>query len=368
MKILIITLHRVWNWGSVLQTYATQEIFGKYSDKVVIADYIQNRFKKRNVYLSYPDRYQANILKKWMYRLLMFPMRIRLDYIFSRFLKKYVNLTETKFYTTDQLKKIAGDYDVLVTGSDQVWNSQYNGEIDKALFLEFANKENRCISYATSFGMNEMPEEEKEETRLLLEKYKNISVRERNAVEILGKIGLASTCVLDPTLVLNRNYWEKFASKRKIKEKYLLLYALHGCEGGAIKLVKEIGKKLNLKVVSMNYGYKSLGNQHFDKYVSPKSPEEFVSLIGNAEYVVADSFHGIAFSINFNKNFIAVAPDKFDSRLRSIVSILGIEDRIYNDSMDIVKALEKINYENVEKKLQCEREKSLKYIEEALYE
>ena len=118
----------------------------------------------------------------------------------------------------------------------------------------------------------------------------------------------------------------------------------------------------------MNYGYKSLGNQHFDKYVSPKSPEEFVSLIGNAEYVVADSFHGIAFSINFNKNFIAVAPDKFDSRLRSIVSILGIEDRIYNDSMDIVKALEKINYENVEKKLQCEREKSLKYIEEALYE
>ena len=244
MKILIITLHRVWNWGSVLQTYATQEIFGKYSDKVVIADYIQNRFKKRNVYLSYPDRYQANILKKWMYRLLMFPMRIRLDYIFSRFLKKYVNLTETKFYTTDQLKKIAGDYDVLVTGSDQVWNSQYNGEIDKALFLEFANKENRCISYATSFGMNEMPEEEKEETRLLLEKYKNISVRERNAVEILGKIGLASTCVLDPTLVLNRNYWEKFASKRKIKEKYLLLYALHGCEGGGNKAGKGNWKKI----------------------------------------------------------------------------------------------------------------------------
>lgn len=63
MKILVVTLHRVWNWGSVLQTYATQEIFKKYSDKVIIADYIQSRFRKKNVYLSYPERYGGGGLK-----------------------------------------------------------------------------------------------------------------------------------------------------------------------------------------------------------------------------------------------------------------------------------------------------------------
>ena len=118
----------------------------------------------------------------------------------------------------------------------------------------------------------------------------------------------------------------------------------------------------------MNYGYKSLRNQHFNQYISPKSPEDFVSLIGNADFVVADSFHGTAFAINFHKQFIAVAPDKFSSRLRSIVAILGIKDRIYNDSMDLEKALKTIDYEEVEKRLYSEREKSLQYIEEALYD
>lgn len=368
MKILVVTLHRVWNWGSVLQTYATQEIFKKYSDKVIIADYIQSRFRKKNVYLSYPERYGGGKLKKWLYRIIMFPMRVRLDYIFTKFLKNYINLTKMKFYTSEQLKMICSDYDILVTGSDQVWNSQYNGEIDQALFLAFANATNICISYAASFGMNNIPEKEKEETKRLLERYNHISVRERDGKEILSDIGIDSTCVLDPTLVLDQNYWEKFAGKRRIKEKYLLLYALHGCNEGVLKLVKNISKKMNLKVVSMNYGWKSLRNQHFDQYISPKSPEDFVSLIGNAEFVVADSFHGIAFSINFYKNFIAVAPDKYDSRLRSIVTVLGIQDRIYDDSMSIENALKPMDYKEIEKKLQYEREKSFKYIEEALYE
>ena len=298
----------------------------------------------------------------------MFPMRLRLDYIFSRFLKTYINLTEMKFYTSEQLKIISSDYDVLVTGSDQVWNSQYNGEIDQVLFLAFANETNRCISYAASFGMSDIPEKEKRETKSLLQRYNHISVREKDGIEILSKIGFDSICVLDPTLVLDQNHWKKFAGKRRVKEKYLLLYALHGCNEGVLELVKDISKKINLKVVSMNYGYKSLRNQHFDQYIMPKSPEDFVSLIGNADFVVTDSFHGMAFAINFHKNFIAVAPDKYDSRLRSIVSILGIEDRIYNNNMRIEDALESTDYEDVEKKLQCEREKSLKYIEEALYE
>ena len=125
---------------------------------------------------------------------------------------------------------------------------------------------------------------------------------------------------------------------------------------------------MDLQIVSMNYGYKSLRNLHFDKYISPKNPEDFVSLIANAEFVVADSFHGTAFSINFHKNFIAVPPEKFDSRLRSLVSVLEIEDRVYSSCMDIKKALLPIDYEAVEIKLNKERKKSLTYVEEAINE
>lgn len=85
MKILVVTLHRVWNWGSVLQTYATQEILKKYVGEVTTADYVQERFKRKNVYLSYPNRYDNSFLKKWIYRIVMLPMRIRLDYIFLNF-------------------------------------------------------------------------------------------------------------------------------------------------------------------------------------------------------------------------------------------------------------------------------------------
>lgn len=271
MKILVVTLHRVWNWGSVLQTYATQEILKKYVGEVTTADYVQERFKRKNVYLSYPNRYDNSFLKKWIYRIVMLPMRIRLDYIFSQFLRKYVNLTSNKFYSCKSLKSIAQNYDLLVTGSDQVWNSEYNGGVDETMFLGFANDKNKCISYAASFGMNDLPEAERNITKQLLDKYENISVRESNAVKILASLGIKSVCVLDPTLVLDQNFWRNFAGKRRIQEKYLLLYALHGCNEKVLKLVKNIGREMKLQIVSMNYGYKSLRNLHFDKYISPKN-------------------------------------------------------------------------------------------------
>lgn len=365
MNILVVTLHRVWNFGSVLQAYATQEILSNLKHKVTIADYIQPRFKRTSLYLSFPDKFKNSFLKKNLYRILMFPMRLRLDILFSRFMRK-LSLTPKKHHDVSSMKELGQAYDIFVTGSDQVWNSLYNGGVDKALFLDFAPEEKKRTAYAASFGMDYIPTEQKNEIFALAKKYHAISVRESSAIDLLPERNDVVN-VLDPTLVLNSDFWGQFASKRRVKEKYLLLYALHGCNDHILSLAKKIAALNGWKIVSMNYGFKSLSQYKFDKYLSPNSPEDFVSLIKNAEYVIADSFHGMAFSINFNREFLAVLPDRFECRLLDLIKVLDLEDRITSPDITIEKATKPIDWKSVNGRLEKEREISRRFIKEAIW-
>ena len=366
-KVGIITLHRVTNYGSVLQAYALQEKIKEIGYDVQIIDYRPSRAKMSNMLKGLKDK--NNLLKKsiiirTIVRAIMLPSYILRFRTFKKFLNKYLNLTgeyyveEEDFTNSNNLS-----FDIYCTGSDQVWNSEWNGKIDKPLFLSFVSDNNKKIAYAASFGKKKLDSWEMEETKKLLDRYDYISVRELDGLNILKELGIKNAkCVLDPTLLLNGDEWRKLSSNKFKKEEYILVYNLNRnkrIHDYAVRLSKKTGCKIKYITYQIHDFYKK-GHMYCNTSV-----ENYLSLIDNAKYIVTDSFHGVAFSINFNKNFIVIYPDKFSSRLESILNLTKLTNRVVKKENNEL-LLDSINYDNVNKSLLEYRNKSIHYLVKSL--
>jgi polysaccharide pyruvyl transferase WcaK-like protein len=287
--------------------------------------------------------------------------------ILNRFLRKYVKLTPRRFHSFDALQRNPPAADIYVTGSDQVWNGIYNAGVDRTFYLDFAPAGATRIAYAASFGLEELPEDQLAATRRLIHKYNAISVREESALRILEELGWSgATHVLDPTLMLNRADWAKLASPRPRGERYLLIYSVEGAsKEPVLENARLIARRLQLKIYQAAGGIRSR-IKGCDKVFYFVSPGHFLSLLLNAEFVVASSFHGTAFSINLNRPFISVMPRRYTGRAASLLKILGLEDRLVVDSCDLHKVLAPIDYERVNRQLDTERDKSRSFLVAAL--
>ena len=289
--------------------------------------------------------------------------------MFPRFLNKYLNQQDKVYGTEESFKKIKIDSDIYCTGSDQVWNSGWNGGILKPLFLSFVPDNVKKIAYSASFGKPQLDDWEKEETRLLLQRYSAISVREKSAVNICEDLGLPSvTHVLDPTLQVNKDFWMSLLTEsqrvRTDKGKYVLVYQLNS-NREFDRYAKEFAKRKGWKLVRFCLRY--------DQIVRPgKSiliPEvtDFISLIANAGCVITDSFHGTAFCCNLNTPMICIYPNEFSSRLASLLQLTGLEQRHlkeYNDFSYVEKT--NVDFERVNFILNQERAKGVAFLKNAL--
>lgn len=284
------------------------------------------------------------------------------------FLASYLPLTD-EYVGFDALMANPPLADVYLTGSDQVWNSFYNRGIDKSYFLDFTPKGKKRICYAASIGMPSFPEQEKDETKRLLKNYHEITVRELSAKQILADMEISSEVVLDPTLLLNKEQWEQIAEKYTFTEDepYLLTYSVeYGKEDSYIKhYAKKIAEKKGLKLYHITYGGKPFDN-YYDKVYSYATPDKFLNLMLHASFVVVSSFHGTAFSINFNKSFITVSPKKFNSRIMSLLEITGLKSRMVTDSSSPIESFDEIDYSSVNRILDGERMKSIKILSKML--
>ena len=236
MKASVITLHTVDNYGSVMQTYATQQILKKCGYDVEFVDY----WRKDNLPVNRAEKMlESSTLQKlkplWgingftrkaMIAILKMILENRKSPMW-RFLEEKVQLTEVRYCSYEELEANPPVADVYITGSDQVWNSIWNQGIDRSYFLDFAPAGKPRIAFSASIGREQLDAEETPETKRLLEKYSAISVREQSAVVLLASMDIKSTLVLDPTLMLEANEWRKLASKPKIKKQYLLIYQLN---------------------------------------------------------------------------------------------------------------------------------------------
>ena len=254
---------------------------------------------------------------------------------------------------------IEGDHDKIIVGSDQVWNYGCSGSDETFLLPDIETKK---YSYAASFGAAELPEKQVPFFKEQLSKFRYISVREKTGQEICKKqLGLSAEVVLDPTLLLTKEEWaERFHIQSKSK-KYILVYSL-GISVPLKNVARKMSKILGLPIYNISVIVKDFFG---DKVIKNAGPKEWVELFHNAAFVVTDSFHGTAFSVNFNKPFYAFANNERASRIVDLLDTLGLQNRL-NPTLEEVNPDTEIDYVSVNKKLEVERKKSIAFIEKII--
>lgn len=366
-KIEIITLQRVPNYGSVLQAYATQKVLENKGYQAEIINYFPERMTTKAMLRRIKNKnnkLKHSLMLRTIARIVILPSYYVRFKTFNKFTNEKLRMTKKVYHSCDELKIDVPEADIYCTGSDQVWNSDWNEGIDEALFLDFVPNNKKCIAYSASFGKKELNDWEIDKTKELLKKYDNISLREKSGVEILDKLGIkGSTHVVDPTLLLDGNEWRKISSKKFQNEKYILVYNLNRNKK-IDTYAKNLSKKTGLKVKYLSYQLHEF-YKYGKMYCNPQV-EDFLALIDNAEVVITDSFHATAFSINFNTDFVIVYPDKFSTRLQSILELTNLEDRVTKNENDLKIYDKKIDFEKINNIMKQEIKKSWDWLENAL--
>lgn len=364
MKVALITLHRVPNYGSALQAFATQLSIEKLGHNVEVLDYCPERMRFGGMLKNI--KYKKDILKKnpilcFAIRCIMVPSYIKRFYVFSCFVKKYLNLSDKTYYDKESIKKDKINADIYCTGSDQVWNSEWNGEIDYPLFCDFGDEKIPRIAYAASFGKIKLSDFEINETKRLLQKYKCISMREASGIDILNSLNLSGKLVLDPTMLIDNNQWSEIASNKYQNKKYVLLYNLNR-EPELYKIAKDYADENKHPLYLISYNLHEVIKP--GKLVCCPKVEDWLSLIKNAQCVFSDSLHATAFSINFNTNFYAYYPHKFSTRLESLIRLTGLENRIVNKNTNLNN--KNVDFTLANEIIEKERVLSLGFLKEAI--
>ena len=363
MDIKVITRHAPSNYGSLLQSIATITILERLGHTCEIIDYIrddEHGLKAVITSLNGKQGWNGNLLKKLAYIAFRYPEEKTAEIKFSRMRKKYLKLTQ-RCRAHEDLKQL--DADVFMTGSDQVWGPTLNGQYDEAYFLSFVSGKPKT-AYAASFGRTDFTPQILAEYKKLLSTYSGIAVRENSAVDLLTQMGIpCAGQVLDPTLLLTGEEWSK-RIKRNIEGKYVLVYQLHNnpvLTDYALRFARHTG--LPLYRISPTFHQIRRGG----KFVYLPDLDEFLSYIKNCTYFLTDSFHGTAFALNFNKQFIEILPNnKTGSRNQSILQLTGLTDRILTDFSDFSMADKVIEYTSVNNILAKERQKSIAILKSLL--
>ena len=358
MKIGIVTFHNALNYGGVLQAYALNKYLSNIEHDVKTID-----FCPKDIYKLIGFRHTYSGIKYPLYigrNLLMINKRYPKIKKFIEFNKNYIPMTH-KMTTIDEVKEYSDKLDIIISGSDQVWNKDvWNRELrNTGLYsLGFETKAKK-ISYAASIGKDKLDENELKGLLEDIKDYSHISVREESAKEIIGG---NTTTVVDPVLLLDAKYWYDFIEETP-KEDYIFVYILIETKD-IVKKVKELSKKTGLPIKYI-CGHNIFG-RHGKNYASA-SPKEFVNLIHHAKYVVTNSFHGLAFSVIFEKEFITFLNSTRGTRQVNLLEKVGLTNRIFNKEEDMYNQIsKKIDYKKAKEKLAIEIEKSKEFLDSVL--
>lgn len=359
MKIRLMTFHTPKNYGAVLQAFSLMSYLKKFSSDVKVIDY-----NTPNLRAKYPLKTKVRGIKQFIYWLLTrhtYNSQKRKFEKFDLFVKEKLSLTE-RYESFSELKNNPPSADIVFTGSDQVFNPSRIEEERKAFYLDFVPNGVKKIAYAASFGVSEIPNDKTEEITEYLKSFNRVAVRENSGVRIMEKLGFNDSAeVLDPVFLNDAEFWRKNAKPYyKRPEDYVFYYRLMNSkesDGAAFNLAREKG----LKLVVMTDG---LLKKRADTVLRDVGPEEFLFLLDNAKYVVTDSFHGVAFSLIFKKQFILSDANALtNDRALNLMRMFGIEKQAYAPTYDPEKELD---YNEIELKIASYIEFSKKYIANAV--
>lgn len=246
------------------------------------------------------------------------------------FMREGLGLPSQARYHNDH--DVVKEFDVVFYGSDQIWRRQHMPSYPGFDFWYFGsdNVQARKIAYAASMGSIDVKEDEKELLRRHLQGFEAISVREKSLKEWLASVGIQSQIVCDPVFLLRKEDWLSLANKaseRPAYQHYILVYNLLG-QTPTVNFAERLSKEENLPIVEVNKKYAPFTSGR--RYCRTARVEYFISLLAHADYVVSNSFHGVALSLIFQKQFFAVGMGPRAGRVTSLLDSLRIPGR-YTD-------------------------------------
>lgn len=347
-KISILTFSLGDNYGAALQAYSLGEVLRRKGNKVTY------------IYLTWST---------WRYKILS--MVTPIHYKFNRFRSKYLRYFSKKCKSFADLRALTDNPDDLyIVGSDQVWNPDITKDKSLFYFFNFLPNNIKRASYAASFGVSEWKYAEQTDTiRDLLKKFSVVSVREESGIKICKEtfdIPDVSK-VLDPTLLLG-----DFKSLIKpTKHRGKIISFLFHPSRDSYNLLEQLNNKMKKDVLIMDLPRMRFDLRQFKYGVSMfNSPEDWVSNISSAAFIVTDSYHCLVFSLIFRRQFVFIATNtSLLGRITTLLEPLGLSNRIYDSPECVFKNSiwqQEINYDYVHSRLDQMRSSSMSVLDKIL--
>lgn len=359
-KVAILTIVSVNNFGAILQAYSLSEAFLERG-----CDCELLRYTDRGRLYSMGYVLKNTTWKSRISAVACMPFRFRKFRKGRRFQKKRMHFSQL-LNTKERLAQANSEYDIFVSGSDQVWNCAIMGN-STLLFQDFVKQGYKKCSYAASFGKNgTVNEQMREKIKQPLSEFRVLSIREEEGVHFVRDlIGREAERTPDPVFLRTGAEWKKLARLPKEKKPYIFVSAIRGVSDSMKALCEEIRERTGWEIVVYQpFLHRSMRG----KYVLGIGPEEFLGYLIAAEWVVTDSFHTTAFCILFHKNFWSFFGKKKlkkDARLEGLMKIFHLEQRLTYDGK-LKDPLSSIDYSGTEGILSREREKGWKVIDQIL--
>lgn len=336
MKVLFITLHSINNPGSALQAFALNRFLQKNGIENEIIDY-------RPPYSKVGRRKFRAIISS----ILFFPSFISSNRKYSRFMKQNMTLTEKTYRKYSSLLSNPPQADVYMTGSDQLWNTFYDCGRDDSYYLRFVAK-GKKVAYSTSVGKSDISDNELSFIIERIKDFEMLSLREKSTCELFQSVlNKPVRWVCDPVLLLPASDYDGFQTSL-CKEKYAVVY-LSEKSDLLEQVIARVREELGLSIIQAGGLVKRCS---CDKLISAVGPEDFISLIKNAELVISSSFHATAFSLLLHKNFISILPGGNGERIISILELSHLKNKIVNSIADYDAAITAPDYKSVDE-LMC---------------
>lgn len=372
-KIGIRTVYNINNYGSSLQAYALSSIIQEQGFFPVIIEESRQGLEKiirkgfRGIKFILTGLFHKDAFEQYI------KIKNSINRVSEKTKKLFQEFNQKHFYVESfpysKLKKIAtsDDYCAFICGSDQVWGVA-GPYIPPINFLKFA-PQNKRIAYAPSFGVSNIPHYKIRTIKKFLNGFDKISIREQEGARIIKQLtGKQAVVALDPTLLVDKNFWNQVAEKNDINKPYILCYFLNAPSPKVIEYIRLIKEELNIDILFLPYPHPKL--QEIGRQVEV-SPFGFLDLVNRASFMLTDSFHGVAFAINLNVPFLVFERQyghdfNQSSRIFSILNITKLQNRWIDKDTVFNKKMLELDFRQANNLLETERQKSYDFLIEAI--
>ena len=362
MRIGKITLDGYSNYGNLLQNYALQEVLLRYADTVDTIWHCADNFLP-DTYWKWGWKEPIKYLIDWkQFRTIFRSGKKGREMVRQGKLRDWADRYIHFRKDVRDLKAVSDEYDVFVTGSDQVWNPHFGNDVSQAVhFLLFAPSEKR-ISYAASISAPEIPTEKMELFQKGFAGMHALSLREQAGADLVKKIsGRDAEVHVDPTLLLGPDEWDKVSRIPAWYHggDYILTYFLGK---RADDVIRKVSEESGLPVVNL------LDENVYEHYVT--GVDEFIWAVKHASLVYTDSFHGTVFSILYRRPFVVCdrvensVMEKMGSRIDTLLGMFRLETRrgTKENGYMIADPIGMPDWSCADEVLERERERSAKYL------